>query len=110
MISSSTLPRPTLPDGYPQLLARLKREIGAARTRAALAVKEELIGLYWRIGVEILARQDRDGWGGKVIDLLASDLRAEFPEMRGLSVRNLEYMRQSAGSISTTNHSSPTVV
>ena len=88
----------TLPDDYPQLLARLKREIGAARTRAALAVNEELIKLYWWIGTEILARQERDGWGGKAIDRLASDLRAEFPEMRGLSVRNLEYMRQFAGS------------
>ena len=46
MVSSQTLPRSTLPDGYPQLLARLKREIGAARTRAALAVNEELIKLY----------------------------------------------------------------
>jgi hypothetical protein len=44
MVSSQTLSRSTLPDGYPQLLARLKREIGAARTRAALAVNEELIG------------------------------------------------------------------
>ena len=98
ILSSQTLPRPTLPDGYPQLLARLKREIGAARTRAVLAVNEELIKLYWWIGTEILARQERDGWGGKVIDRLASDLRAEFPEMRGLSVRNLEYMRQFAAS------------
>jgi predicted nuclease of restriction endonuclease-like (RecB) superfamily len=81
---------PALPDDYSQLLAQLKREIGAARTRAALAVNEELIGLYWRIGSEILERQEREGWGGKVIDRLASDLRAEFPEMRGLSVRNLE--------------------
>jgi predicted nuclease of restriction endonuclease-like (RecB) superfamily len=89
---------PALPDDYPQMLAQLKREIGAARTRAALAVNEELIGLYWRIGGEILTRQERDGWGGKVIDRLASDLRAEFPEMKGLSVRNLEYMRQFAAS------------
>jgi predicted nuclease of restriction endonuclease-like (RecB) superfamily len=91
-------PTPVLPDDYPELLERLKRQIGAARTRAALAVNEELIGLYWRIGKEILERQDREGWGGKVIDRLASDLRAEFPEMRGLSLRNLEYMRQFAGS------------
>jgi hypothetical protein len=46
MVSNQVLPRPTLPDGYPQLLANLKREIGAARTRAALAANEELIGLY----------------------------------------------------------------
>lgn len=86
----------TLPDDYPQLLARRKREIGAARTRAALAVNGELIGLYWRIGNEILERQERDGWGGKVIDRLASDLRAEFPEMRGFSYTNLKYLRQFA--------------
>ena len=98
MVSSQTLPRSTLPDGYPQLLERLKGEIASARTRAALAVNEELIGLYWRIGNEILERQQQEGWGGKVIDRLASDLRAEFPEMRGLSLRNLEYMRQFAGS------------
>ena len=91
-------PADELPDDYPQLLKRLKAEISSARTRAALAVNEELIKLYWRIGMEILARQERDGWGGKVIDRLASDLRAEFPEMRGLSVRNLEYMRQFAAS------------
>jgi predicted nuclease of restriction endonuclease-like (RecB) superfamily len=96
MVSSQTLPRPTLPDGYPQLLARLKREIGAARTRAALAVNEELIGLYWRIGTEILARQQQEGWGGRVIERLAVDLRAEFPEMKGFSYTNLKYMRQFA--------------
>lgn len=89
---------PTLPRDYPELLARLKREIGAARTRAALAVNEELIRLYWWIGREILTRQDREGWGTRVIERLATDLRAEFPEMRGLSVRNLEYMRQFAAS------------
>jgi hypothetical protein len=51
---------PTLPDSYPESLESLKREIGAARTRAALAVNQELIGLYWRIGREILARQERE--------------------------------------------------
>ena len=96
MVSSQTLPRSTLPDGYPQLLARLEREIGAARTRAALAVNEELIGLYWRIGSEILERQQQEGWGGRVIERLATDLRAEFPEMKGFSYTNLKYMRQFA--------------
>lgn len=87
-----------LPSGYPELLERLKRELGAARTRAALAVNEELIGLYWRIGQEIHTRQQRRGWGSKVIERLSADLRREFPEMKGLSVRNLKYMRQFATS------------
>ena len=49
--------------------------------------------MYWRIGRDIVERQARDGWGSKVIDRLAHDLRTEFPEMRGFSARNLGYMR-----------------
>jgi predicted nuclease of restriction endonuclease-like (RecB) superfamily len=49
--------------------------------------------LYWDIGRGILERQEKDGWGSKVVDRLANDLKAEFPEMRGFSPRNLKYMR-----------------
>jgi predicted nuclease of restriction endonuclease-like (RecB) superfamily len=87
-----------IPDGYPELLELLKREIGAARTRAALAVNHELIGLYWRIGREILAREEREGWGAKVVSTLSRDLRSAFPEMTGLAERNLRYMRDFARS------------
>jgi len=61
--------------------------------RAAQAVNQELVLLYWGIGKDILIRQREDGWGTKVIERLAKDLRAEFPEMRGLSPRNLGYMK-----------------
>ena len=67
--------------------------------RTTLAVNGELIGLYWRIGSEVLERQEREGWGGKVIDRLATDLRHEFlatKGLKGLSARNLKYMRQLA--------------
>lgn len=82
-----------LPDGYATWLAELKDRIRAARQRAALAVNTELVLLYWHIGNEILSRQDTHGWGAKVIDQVAHDLRATFPDMRGLSPRNLKYMR-----------------
>jgi predicted nuclease of restriction endonuclease-like (RecB) superfamily len=84
------------PDDYPELLAELKTRIAAARTRAALAVNSELIKLYWEIGRDILDRDRREGWGAKVIDRLAADLRRDFPEMKGLSRSNLHYMRQLA--------------
>ena len=83
---------PTAPDGYGDWLAELKTEIGQRRQRAALAVNAELVGLYARIGRDILERQQRLGWGAKVIDRLARDLKAAFPEMRGFSSRNLKYM------------------
>lgn len=77
--------------GYGELLAEIKRRIAEARTRAASAVNTELIRLYWSIGHDILARQDQEGWGAKVIEQLARDLKEEGH--RGFSVRNLKYMR-----------------
>ena len=91
-------PTPTPPAGYADWLASLKTSIHHARQRAALAVNQELIGLYWQIGRDILQRQAEQGWGTKVIDRLSRDLRMAFPEMKGFSPRNLKYMRAFAES------------
>lgn len=84
--------RMLIPRGYEDLLWQLKERIRQAQLRATLAVNRELVLLYWQIGQEILTRQSRQGWGTRVIDRLAQDLRHEFPEMRGFSPRNLKYM------------------
>lgn len=81
------------PAGYADWLTELKTRIHTAQQRATLAVNRELVLLYWRIGRDILARQAEQGWGSKVIERLAEDLRAAFPEMKGFSPRNLKYMR-----------------
>lgn len=52
--------------------------------------------LYWSIGRDILERQEHAGWGAKIVDRLATDLKREFPEQRGWSRRNLLYMRRVA--------------
>jgi predicted nuclease of restriction endonuclease-like (RecB) superfamily len=78
---------------YETFLLELKDRILAAHTRASLAVNRELVLLYWGIGRDILERQQREGWGTKVIERLATDLKREFPEMKGFSARNLKYMR-----------------
>ena len=81
------------PEGYADWLADLKGRIHTAQQRATLAVNRELVLLYWQIGRDILARQAAQGWGAKVIERLAHDLRAAFPDMKGFSPRNLKYMR-----------------
>ena len=83
----------TLPPDYSEWLISLKQRIRGARQRALLAANEEHIRLYFDIGREILDRQSQQGWGAKVIDRLASDLRAAFPDMKGFSASNLKYMR-----------------
>lgn len=81
------------PDGYTDWLADLKSRIHTAQQRATLAVNRELVLLYWQIGHDILMRQASQGWGAKVIERLAQDLRTAFPDMKGFSPRNLKYMR-----------------
>ncbi|MBE7385855.1 MAG: DUF1016 family protein [Leptolyngbya sp. SIO1E4] len=84
-----------LPDdqNYFALLDGLKTRIRTAQIEAALAVNQKLVHLYWFIGKEILIRQQEQGWGSKVIDRLAQDLKQEFPDMKGFSRSNLKYMR-----------------
>jgi predicted nuclease of restriction endonuclease-like (RecB) superfamily len=82
-----------VPAGYADWLASIKSRVVAARQRAALAANAELVRLYWQIGRDILERQAQQGWGSKVIERLARDLRVAFPEMKGFSTRNLMYMR-----------------
>ncbi|MBI3524418.1 MAG: DUF1016 domain-containing protein [Betaproteobacteria bacterium] len=81
------------PSGYADWLAELKTRIHTTQQRAALAVNRELVLLYWQIGRDILERQAQQGWGAKVIERLAHDLRTAFPDMKGFSRANLMYMR-----------------
>jgi predicted nuclease of restriction endonuclease-like (RecB) superfamily len=82
-----------LPADYTDWLASLKKRIQGARQRALLSANEEQIRLYHEIGRDILERQEREKWGAKVIDHVSADLRAAFPGMKGLSSRNLKYMK-----------------
>jgi predicted nuclease of restriction endonuclease-like (RecB) superfamily len=89
-------PKSELPSGYGLTLRELKARIQRARLRTVLAANAAMIQLYWDMGRTILARQAREGWGAKVIDRLAADLREAFPDMSGLSHRNLLFMRSFA--------------
>ncbi|MHC1707345.1 MAG: YhcG family protein [Bacteroidales bacterium] len=81
------------PDTYSSILSELKETIRSARQKASVSVNTHLLLLYWIIGNKILEQQNKEGWGTKVIDRLAQDLKSEFPDMQGLSVRNIKYMR-----------------
>lgn len=81
------------PPGYAEWLTDLKSRIHVAQQRAALAVNRELLQLYWELGRDILERQAQLGWGAGIVDQVATDLRAAFPDMKGFSRSNLKYMR-----------------
>ena len=81
------------PPGYAEWLADVKARVSAAQQRAALAVNQELLALYWRLGHDLFERRSQDSWGTSVIEQVSADLRAAFPEMKGFSPSNLKYMR-----------------
>lgn len=85
--------RAGLPSGYAGILRDLKQRIQQERLRTVMAANAGMVLLYWDIGRTILQRQATEGWGAKVIDRLSADLRQAFPDMKGLSPRNLKYMR-----------------
>lgn len=83
-------------DNYNSALEQIKQSIQQSQRKAILSVNQVLIELYWEIGQQILRQQKREGWGTKVIQQLSKDLKQTFPNMKGLSERNLKYMRQFA--------------
>ncbi len=78
---------------YQALVGRLREFICKAQARAALGVNRELVLLFWQIGAEVVKRRKSPGGGIRLMDRLSRDLRREFPRMKGLSTRNLKYMR-----------------
>lgn len=85
-----------LPDDYLFFLQSLKTRIRMERIKSFLSANAAVVMLYWEIGSAILERQKNADWGAKIIDRMAHDLKEEFPDMRGLSARNLKYMRKFA--------------
>lgn len=88
----------TKDEGYLNALEAIKSQVLASRHKAALSVNSELIKLYHSIGLAILSQQASSSWGAKIIEALAKDLKINFPDMKGLSPRNLKYMRKLADS------------
>lgn len=79
---------------YLATIEQVKQEIKSAQFQAALHVNADLVLLYHSIGCVI---NEHKAWGSKFIDNLAADLRLEFPNSKGYSVRNLKYMAKFAG-------------
>lgn len=83
-------------DSYLEFIEEIKSEIQKQRVSVVMNANASMICLYWNIGRAILAKQEEERWGTKVIDRMAKDLKDAFPEMFGFSPRNIKYMRKFA--------------
>ncbi len=83
-------------EGYLEFINDIKEKIKKQRVSIVLNANSSMICLYWNIGKAILEKQEKEGWGAKVIDRMAQDLKDAFPDMSGFSPRNIKYMRKFA--------------
>ncbi len=72
---------------YKKWLTELKSKIRSVQLKAAVAVNSAMIEFYWELGKMIAEKQTQ--WGSKLVEQVAKDLKTEFPDMQGLSRRNL---------------------
>lgn len=79
---------------YTQLLLQVKKRVALAQQRAIYAANEEMLHMYWDIGEMLEMSQKADGWGQKTLERLSTDLKNDFPKVKGFSVRNMQYMMQ----------------
>ena len=80
--------------GYAALLRKIKQRVLIAQQRAMYAANEEMLRMYWDIGGMLQQSQDADGWGKKTLQRLAADLKNDYSEIKGFTVRNMQYMVQ----------------
>lgn len=78
---------------YTSWLKELKSTIQKRQIKAAVAVNNELILLYWELGKEIVQKQENAKWGTGLLNQLSKDLKLAFPEMTGFSSDNLRYAK-----------------
>jgi len=74
---------------YLTLLQEVKERIRKAQIKANLSVNAEMLFMYWDVGRIIAEQRDSEGWGTKVIQRLAQDIRNDLSEIKGFSERNL---------------------
>ena len=91
---SKTLNTLNKAEDYQQWLSSLKQDFQRAQIKATIKVNTTLLEFYWQLGTDILEKQKSTTWGQGFLTQLSQDLMAEFPSIKGFSLRNLKYIRQ----------------
>lgn len=71
----------------------IKTAILQSQARAAKAVNQEMLALYYGIGRFISANTRNRNWGKGMLAQISERLRGELPGLRGFSSTNLKNMR-----------------
>ena len=79
---------------YIRLLSQVKQRVRLAQQRAVYAANDEMLRMYWDIGHLLSEAQKQIGWGNGALKRLSVDMRNDYPEIKGFSLRNCQCMIQ----------------
>ena len=83
-----------LDDDYAAWIADVKRRYRSAQVKAAFKVNAEKLLFNWQLGRDLVKKKAEERWGAGVVEQVSLDLRREFPDENGFSVRNLWNMKK----------------
>ena len=83
-----------LDEQYQQLLKQVIERAESFQYRTAIGVNQEQIRFYWYIGEDMAKAKAETKWGSKFYQQFSRDLQTQFPDSKGFSVRNLQYISQ----------------
>lgn len=79
---------------YAEWIADIKKRYRSAQVKAAVKVNAEKILFNWQLDRDLVQKKAEERWGSGVVEQVSLDLKREFPNADGFSVRNLWYMKQ----------------
>lgn len=84
----------TLDEDYSEWMRDIKHRYRSAQVRAAVKVNSEQLLFNWQLGRDLVLRKAEERWGSGIVEQVSLDLKAEFPDAKGFSARNLWYMKR----------------
>lgn len=78
---------------YQNAVDVIKNAILQSQSRAAKAVNQEQLALYYGIGRYVSENTRKNNWGSGAIESISARLRQELPGLRGFSARSIRNMR-----------------
>ena len=79
---------------YADWIVDIKKRYRNAQLKAAIRVNSEQLYFNWCLGRDLVLLRAEERWGKGVVEQIALDLQAEFPNVAGFSTRNLWFMKQ----------------
>ena len=87
-----------LENDFKEIIKNIKNEIYKTQTLIMSDANKRLLDLYFYIGKVV---NEKSSWGNKFIESLSTEMKIEFPNIKGFSVRNIKNMKKFYAEISS---------